>query len=737
MTGQKLLTKNDRSNLVKKIRLAVAATRAPRGPSSSTCPGALVGPPKKNSLSSFSQLHHNQEMNQEVALALQPLMPVPPARTLPTQLQGTCKVLMCEKGASKHGFCDHHLHINGDRKLLNVAEPGATANWVDWTRTARRTVATKAAPWSGWGPAYCARTGYAIPIKPPSKQAASPSRQEAPSDFEGFDELDDFETIATVIAATTPPGSPIIPVVHRSAQQATQDLRLDALPQTQAALGPDLVGCNDKTSDNQALQCQLLIRTMESCVDHTELTAKDILGLNVGAALIFKRAEEATNDDHVRAFNMYFHFLSQRDDVCIYDGRALCSHKTKGNYSFSVKVTNLHAEYAQQQRERVLAAHTKFLVVGDEQPPETIAADCMTTVDSYSEFGKWVELNQLTLNGVMDSFMVILVIGSQESGKSSFEAARYFLSSRFRVHRTLLVIPKLHRKFANIEGFDVNKLTYEESEKFCKDQQALSNFKLGSVGDCQLLLAAKEHLHTHFAQWHHVDTDGLRKYVTVLQSADLDPPVFKLEEPDSEGQFTFVENTKRWSQTTNREITKEPKEFIKSYKTMPYVKEVLKDGLRDDVKGFELTLHKLQDLVCSDDSGITGMSELRGKLNWVFVVFECKGESLYTHPGTGQEPGLIQELAEQWPPMYRDRLQWYCDVYCEKHDVLAIEVYKAEFKDMFPDKIESPWKRFTLIKAAAYYEHVYKCGKHVETAAEGELAKLYSEKTIQGVFKCT
>ena len=76
-------------------------------------------------------------------------------------------------------------------------------------------------------------------------------------------------------------------------------------------------------------------------------------------------------------------------------------------------------------------------------------------------------------------------------------------------------------------------------------------------------------------------------------------------------------------------------------------------------------------------------------------------------------------------------------MYCDKHDVLAIEVYKADFKDMFPDNIESPWDRFTLIKAAAYSEHVDKCREHVEEAGEGVLAKLYSEKTIQGVFKCT
>ena len=126
---------------------------------------------------------------------------------------------------------------------------------------------------------------------------------------------------------------------------------------------------------------------------------------------------------------------------------------------------------------------------------------------------------------------------------------------------------------------------------------------------------------------HHVDTDGLRKYVSVLQSADLDPPVFKLEEPDSDGTFSFVKHTKRWSQTTNREITEDPMKVTKSYKTMSYVKEVLKDGIRDEVKGFELTPHKLQDLVCSDECGVTGMSELTGKLNWVFVVFQRNGEN--------------------------------------------------------------------------------------------------------------
>ena len=294
---------------------------------------------------------------------------------------------------------------------------------------------------------------------------------------------------------------------------------------------------------------------------------------------------------------------------------------------------------------------------------------------------------------------------------------------------------QLHRKFASIEGFEVNKLSYEESESFYKDQQPLSNYKLGNVGDCQLLLAAKEHLHTHFAQWHHVDTDGLRKYVSVLQSADLDPPVFKLEEPDSDGTFSFVKHTKRWSQTTNREITEDPKKVTKSYKTMSYVKEVLKDGIRDEVKGFELTLHKPQDLVCSDECGVTGMSELTGKLNWVFVVFQRNGENLWSEEG--KEAGLIQELAEQWPPMYRDRLQWYCDVYCQKHDVLAIEVYKTDYHDMFPDSIQSPWDRFTVIKAAAYWEHVDKCGKDVDNADEGGLARLYSEKTIQGVFKST
>ena len=110
----------------------------------------------------------------------------------------------------------------------------------------------------------------------------------------------------------------------------------------------------------------------------------------------------------------------------------------------------------------------------------------------------------------MDPFMVNLVIGTQESGKSSFEAARYAYSREVRdvgVHVVLFVGPKSHGKF-HVEGsFEPLTMTYEEAEakQLFKTGGALCNHRLGDGGDCQFLIAAHEDKYTSFAEWRQAD----------------------------------------------------------------------------------------------------------------------------------------------------------------------------------------------------------------------------------------
>jgi len=240
-----------------------------------------------------------------------------------------------------------------------------------------------------------------------------------------------------------------------------------------------------------------------------------------------------------------------------------------------------------------------------------ISRDTIKTIATAEDFKDWLYSKNGSLNAVTDNIMVNLVIGSQNSGKSSLEAARYAYSREVRdvgVHLVVYIGPKSHSKF-RVEGcFEPHTMTYEDANARSLFNQggALNNHKLGDGGDCQFLMAVHEDQWTRFAEWRQVDITGLTNYAIALQALDqlgTNPIMFKIEEPLSSGSFEFWDKTKRWNQVSSEDISPEPIKMKKHYHTMPFVKHVLKDGLRSGYKGFELTLHKLKDLVCEDPSG--------------------------------------------------------------------------------------------------------------------------------------
>jgi hypothetical protein len=441
-------------------------------------------------------------------------------------------------------------------------------------------------------------------------------------------------------------------------------------------------------------------------------------------------------------FGMYFSNLSGGTDVCVHESPALRSTKTEdGTYQFKVENSSVQDVKIAQEDELMRKINTNFMMKGDETCPEPISVATMYTIGTVDKFKEWLYVHNLSLSGTTANFMINLIIGVQESGKTSFEAARYFYSfdvRRRNAHRTVLYIPKQHKKFGKVTGFEVTKTTMEEAKAadLFGAGHGLSNSALHDNGGCQLLLGVKDDRLTHFAQWHHFDEQGMGNYVLCGTNYDVKkelPVLVKVEEPNSKDVSTYIYDVKRYCQATAVDISEPAREVTKKYHTMPYVHRHLQDGSREGgLKGFELTLHALNDLV---DGDVT-MKHLTQKLHWVFVVFSHTDESkqLWTENGDG----LIQELAAKWTKLQRDRLQWYVNVHCADHDVLAIEMHKKDYTDLFPDDITTaPWERFFVIKAAAYEPHVDRCTTAVHDAQPGDMAKLYHKKTTKGIFKYT
>ena len=422
-------------------------------------------------------------------------------------------------------------------------------------------------------------------------------------------------------------------------------------------------------------------------------------------------------------------------------------------YSFSVSATAVQNEQSKAQHDLMIRANIGFGLIGNEQKPATIKAGTIKTISTTAEFKAWLYSKHMSLMGHMDDFMLNLVIGHQDSGKSSFEAARYAWSHEEREHGqyiTIVVVPKTHRKVC-MPGFEPHTQTEEESEDLFEQGNILSNHALGAGGDCQLLLAISDDRWTHFAEWRYADGTGLANYVRAVHTLDGNtslPVMIKIEESMSTGKFSFTDAQKRYNQKTCQDISEEPKVVTKNYNTMPFVKHIMCDGERNGFKGFELTLHKLSHLVCeehvarsrSSDSTADNidMDYLTRVLNWVFIVFNSKKDQLWTEDHTG----LIQELADKWDKDKRDRLQWYVETHCDKHDVLAIEFHalgeqtrgpSETFPTDFCDE-STPWKKFFVIKGAAYEEHVAECKDKVANGNVGYLANLYHDKTIKGIF---
>ena len=718
-----------------------------------------------------------------------------------------CKVYECRlasvaapyNGDRKRGYCNSHHRVvtddNGQPDCqFNISAPDQQPNWMSANTKAElqkftsRHLVTYEKRHCSWGPDYDTRMGRPVQEFSPSDLSSGNALPDADlsaacdeigvdAEWANISDADapatttidaqkacqDLQAVAAQQALPPPAGiaamqrptlTPTVPSIHR-VQGANGTALLTQgqapLPQTIVDLPHGTLGYHDKTPENHRSQVQLLIETLVSeAPNKSSMTGAQILDLNFGAALMFKDISVARTERITERFSRYFYSLARAPHTVSVDhlGRCLVSTKTGPNeYSFSFAVSaDIHVATAKEQLDLLLRANASFGLLGNELKPQVIGRNTIQTIETTEAFKDWLYQKNGSLNGVMDPFMVNLVIGTQESGKSSFEAARYAYSRKERdvgVHVVLFIGPKSHSKF-HVEGsFEPLTMTYEEAKEknLFETGGALSNHRLGDGGDCQFLIAAHEDQHTYFVEWRQADVTGLRNYGIALKALDqygTSPLLFKIEEPLSTNYYEYWDKTKRWNQMTSKDISPEPKKEKKFNETMPFVKHVLRDGVRGcGYKGFELTLHKLKDLVAPGQDNID-MNRLTHVLNWVFVVFHSKSEKLWAQDNTG----LIQELADKWTEDQRDRLQWYVDTYIEKHDALAIEFFSGgdepRTTDVFPTNIcdtSMPWKKFFVIKGTAYVEHVTDCKDKADKEEPGYLATLYNEATIKGIFK--